>query len=225
MLSVLICDPAPQAIGQLLQMFGYNTAMATHRNDALQMLQATPFDLVILDRTLDTPHDATEDTWQPLFETIRSIRNNPACPAIPLVLVGETLPEQLVVGALRRGADLCLSKPLNPATFLASIEALARRATPSKTNGHAVTKTIQAPLNGHSSSVGMPEHGALVRLFTPREHELLHYLVQGYSNAKISETLCISETTVKNHLAHIFKKLKVSNRTQAAYKAQQLNLA
>ena len=51
---------------------------------------------------------------------------------------------------------------------------------------------------------------------TRREKDLLHCIVQGYSNQQIADDLSISITTVKNHIGNIFRKLKVSNRTQAA---------
>jgi DNA-binding NarL/FixJ family response regulator len=50
---------------------------------------------------------------------------------------------------------------------------------------------------------------------TQREREVLGLLVQGMSNRQIARTLCISESTVKNHLHAIFLKLDVTDRTQA----------
>ena len=53
---------------------------------------------------------------------------------------------------------------------------------------------------------------------TPRESEVMTLIMQGYHNPKISEILCISEHTVKAHLASIYEKLHVSNRVQAIIK-------
>lgn len=52
-----------------------------------------------------------------------------------------------------------------------------------------------------------------------REIEILNYVVNGASNKDIGLALFISEKTVKNHLSNIFRKLEVSDRTQAALKA------
>jgi len=49
-----------------------------------------------------------------------------------------------------------------------------------------------------------------------REHEILGTLSRGSSNSDIAEALEISLFTVKNHLKRIFRKIGVSNRTQAA---------
>ncbi|WP_413285731.1 response regulator transcription factor [Vibrio sp. MA40-2] len=50
---------------------------------------------------------------------------------------------------------------------------------------------------------------------TQREIVVLEYLRSGLSNNKLADELFISEHTVKSHLYKIFKKLSVSNRTQA----------
>ena len=49
---------------------------------------------------------------------------------------------------------------------------------------------------------------------TKREREIVTFLFHGLSNRSISCTLNISEKTVKSHLQNIFKKMKVSSRTQ-----------
>ena len=50
---------------------------------------------------------------------------------------------------------------------------------------------------------------------TPREQEVLRLVASGASNANIGARLCITEQTVKYHLGNVFRKLEVSNRTQA----------
>jgi DNA-binding NarL/FixJ family response regulator len=54
---------------------------------------------------------------------------------------------------------------------------------------------------------------------TPREQEVLGLLQQGLSNREISQTLWISESTVKVHIRHVFEKLGVRSRTEAALAA------
>ena len=49
---------------------------------------------------------------------------------------------------------------------------------------------------------------------TKREKEIISFLFLGLPNKRISHKLHISEMTVKTHLNNIFKKMKVSNRTQ-----------
>lgn len=52
--------------------------------------------------------------------------------------------------------------------------------------------------------------------FTRREIEVLRMIAAGSSNKEIASVLNISERTVKNHISNIFKKIDVSDRTQAA---------
>lgn len=59
---------------------------------------------------------------------------------------------------------------------------------------------------------------------TKREVEVLKLLAVGMYNKEVAEKLEISERTVKNHVSNIFKKLEVSDRTQAAVFAIRNNL-
>jgi len=49
-----------------------------------------------------------------------------------------------------------------------------------------------------------------------REQEILDLLAHGLSNKEIGAKLELSPFTVRNHLAHVFGKLKVHSRTEAA---------
>ena len=55
-----------------------------------------------------------------------------------------------------------------------------------------------------------------VNALSPREREVLELVAEGASNKVISRELRIAESTVKVHLMHIFEKLHLANRTQAA---------
>ena len=55
-----------------------------------------------------------------------------------------------------------------------------------------------------------------IECLTKRELDVLRLISEGCSNKKISDELTISERTVKNHISHIFKKIDVEDRTQAA---------
>ena len=59
---------------------------------------------------------------------------------------------------------------------------------------------------------------------TNRETQLLNLIADGLTNRQISCKLTISESTVENHLHHIFQKLGISNRVQAVSYAIQSKL-
>lgn len=59
---------------------------------------------------------------------------------------------------------------------------------------------------------------------TAREHQILDLIADGLTNRQISSNLFISESTVENHIHHIFVKLGISNRAQAVAHAFQLRI-
>lgn len=59
---------------------------------------------------------------------------------------------------------------------------------------------------------------------TEREYSVLERLAEGRSNKEIAKDLGISPNTVKTHLARIFAKLQVENRTQAVAEARAFRL-
>ena len=63
-----------------------------------------------------------------------------------------------------------------------------------------------------------------IEQLTKREREVLIQVANGMFNKEIANSLLISERTVKNHISSIFKKIEVSDRTQAAVFAIRNNL-
>jgi ATP/maltotriose-dependent transcriptional regulator MalT len=88
-----------------------------------------------------------------------------------------------------------------------AVEALARRA-------RIVLAAPGPPPADHGSEGGL----------TPREAQVLQLLADGLTNREIGDRLYISEKTVGTHIAHIFEKLDVHNRIEAASRARQLGV-
>ena len=63
------------------------------------------------------------------------------------------------------------------------------------------------------------DHVLAAEGLTVREAEILRLVSAGTSNAEIARTLWVTEQTVKFHLSNVFRKLGVSNRTQASHHA------
>jgi DNA-binding NarL/FixJ family response regulator len=61
-------------------------------------------------------------------------------------------------------------------------------------------------------------------VLTRREFEILQLVAEGHSNAQVGRMLWVTEQTVKFHLSNIYRKLDVSNRTEASRWAQTRNL-
>ena len=88
------------------------------------------------------------------------------------------------------------------------VEALARRAR----------IALPAPDAAPPSDLGHDEG------LTAREADVLQLLAEGLTNREISGRLYISQKTVGTHVAHIFEKLDVHTRVEAAGRAQQLGM-
>jgi DNA-binding CsgD family transcriptional regulator len=60
---------------------------------------------------------------------------------------------------------------------------------------------------------------------TDRENQILKLIADGLTNREISCSLSISESTVENHVHHIYGKLGISNRAHAVAYVFQLRIA
>jgi len=81
-------------------------------------------------------------------------------------------------------------------------------------------ESIDGPGRGDNGDKG---HRPIASI-TKRETDILALLVEGMSNRDISRGLFLSEKTVKAHLAAVFRKLGVTNRTQAAMAALSMGI-
>ena len=77
-----------------------------------------------------------------------------------------------------------------------------------------------APVVAPLAAVPAPEPCPL----TNRELEILQAVAEGHTNARIGRSLWVTEQTVKFHLSNIYRKLDVTNRTEASRWAQMNGL-
>lgn len=80
-------------------------------------------------------------------------------------------------------------------------------------------ETLLAAFNGEGAA-----QPALPEPLTGREEEILALIAAGLTNPEIAEELVISPETVKKHAGHIYGKLGVHSRTEAAARARELDL-
>ncbi len=83
-----------------------------------------------------------------------------------------------------------------------------------------------APLSEQPNSLANDNHDAqpLLEPLTDREMDVLSLLDQRQTDKEIAQKLHISPHTVRSHIKHIYTKLDVTNRRQAAMRAQELGL-
>lgn len=79
-----------------------------------------------------------------------------------------------------------------------------------------VNSIFSLPLGFPKEPFSRPKNNSSHYLLTQQEDTILKYITEGLTNKEIADKLCISISTVKSHIANIFKKLDVNNRTEAA---------
>jgi LuxR family maltose regulon positive regulatory protein len=104
------------------------------------------------------------------------------------------------------------------------IVALLRRAAQRSRYAGKILAVLEAQKRDVRERLSQPQASSLVEPLTPREREILQLVASGASNQEISRKLFITVNTVKTHITHIFGKLGVARRTQAASRARELGL-
>jgi DNA-binding NarL/FixJ family response regulator len=87
-----------------------------------------------------------------------------------------------------------------------------------------VIQNLFETVEGATSVENGEVHHRATSSLTQRETDILALLSEGRSNRDISRALFLSEKTVKAHLAAVFRKLGVTNRTQAAMAAVAMGI-
>jgi DNA-binding NarL/FixJ family response regulator len=139
------------------------------------------------------------------------------CPTTSVLIITTHESPDYLMAALKAGAAGYLLKDVTRQELLTTIRRVLRGE--SILSGQVATRALQQ-LAGHGATAGdgIPER------LTRRELEVLAFVVDGQTNREIAAKLSLSVGTVKIHVEHIIAKLGVSDRTQAAVRAVELNL-
>ena len=111
--------------------------------------------------------------------------------------------------ALKAGANGYLLKSNSSEAVIRSIIEVMEGGVPM--TGQIARRVIEAFRAPQPHEMGESQ-------LSTREKEILQHLAQGYSNKEIAAKLEISVSTVRTHIEHIYEKLRVHCRTQAAAK-------
>lgn len=134
-----------------------------------------------------------------------------ACPHIAVLMLTTYANPGYLARAIAGGAAGYLSKEVDPARIPRAVRAAVQGdelIDRSLLSTALNLVALQAQPADNELELGEP--------LTPREEEVLICIAQGLDNAAICERLVISPNTLKTHIRHIFAKLRVSDRTQAA---------
>jgi DNA-binding NarL/FixJ family response regulator len=131
-------------------------------------------------------------------------------PQVQILMVTVHADNDRVFSALQAGASGYLLKRTTAGELIEAIGEVVRGGAPM--TGEIARKVI-ATFRRSSN----PAAAAAASL-TPREEQVLVLLTQGYANKEIADRLSVSFDTVRTHLRHIYEKLHVRSRTEAATK-------
>ena len=151
------------------------------------------------------------------LELLRAIRAEWA--DMPVIMISTYENAPYVKRALADGAAGYLLKDATPEDLAQAINVAMSGS------GNVLSPRVIQNLFDDQDSVGANGHSRRNEYsLTQREHDILALLAEGRSNREIAQGLYLSEKTVKAHLAAIFRKLGVTNRTQAAMMAVQMGV-
>jgi DNA-binding NarL/FixJ family response regulator len=133
------------------------------------------------------------------IELVRTVRQR--SPAVKIIVLSMYEDAEHIESAFAAGADAYVFKSAHPDDLAAAV----RQAFE-----HSIYLAYSRPSRRPApAAVGAPE-------LTRRELEILQLVGEGHSNAHVARTLWVTEQTVKFHLSNVYRKLGVSNRTEAS---------
>ncbi len=138
-------------------------------------------------------------------------------PTLRVVMLTAFLDADLIFAAMQAGAIGYLLKH----TAVTELIATLRRIVAGE---HVLTPDLAARFLREFHARQAPSRPAALALLSTREEEVLKLLATGETNRQIARRLYVSEETVKSHVAAIFRKLEVSDRTRAAVLAVRAGL-
>lgn len=130
-------------------------------------------------------------------------------PAVQIVILTVYEDSERIFQALRAGACGYLLKRAQPERVLAAIREAHEGGVPMTPE---IARKVIGQFRGQTTTASEVEQ------LSPREREVLDLVMHGLGNKAIAERLSVSVAAVKWHLQHIYEKLHVHSRTEAALK-------
>jgi DNA-binding NarL/FixJ family response regulator len=172
--------------------------------DALKKVAALKPDIVLMD--LKMPNlDGVEATRRIVAEH----------PGVKVLILSTFDADSYVLQALRAGASGYVLKDSQPQAVVSSVLAVI---SGERVMANAVANRVLDMLTGATTPKEFYDG------LTVREIEILKLLAVGQANKQIAHRLHISEKTVRNHVSHMYEKLRIYDRSQAVLYAVRKGL-
>jgi DNA-binding NarL/FixJ family response regulator len=207
--TILIVDDhahAREGIREILEEYEDFLIIGEGKNgeEAIQLTEELMPDIILMDIQMPVMNG---------LEATKIIKHKFPYVKIVMITVSDDITD--LFDALKKGAQGYLLKNLESEAWREHLRAFALDEVPmSKEIAFQILKEF-------------PQNKAIAKKNTPlssRELEVLQLVAKGLSNREISESLFISEHTVKSHLKNILSKLHLENRVQLTSYAYQQGL-
>lgn len=211
MIKVLICDDQHLICEGLAAILKTSpeielTGIAYNGDDALGMVESNPPDVVLMDLKMPGMNGV---------QATLEIRNR--FPDVRVLVLTTYALDDWIADAIRAGASGYLLKDVKGEDLIESVLGTARGKTylDPAVAGRLLTLLTQGK--------SLPPLEQLPPL-TKRERDILSLLGMGFSNARIAETLHLTQATVRNIVSGLLQKLNLEDRTQLALFAARMGM-
>ncbi|CND37824.1 DNA-binding response regulator [Yersinia pseudotuberculosis] len=200
--TVLLIDDHPMlrhGIKQLISMAPGLSIAGEASNGAQGVILAAELDpdLIMLDLNMPGMNG---------LETLDRLRQQPLSGRVVIFTVSDHQDD--VISALKRGADGYLLKDMDPEDLLVALYDAAA--------GQMVLSEALMLILATNLRENRPDTERDINTLTPRERDILKLIAKGLPNKIIARKLMIAENTVKVHVKHLLKKMKLKSRVEAA---------
>ncbi len=136
-------------------------------------------------------------------------------PSIPVAIISADEAPDTINRAMGHGASGYIPKSCSPQTIYDAIHTMldGNRWVPEE------FRNSLTPVDSEEKDLA-----AKIATLTPQQYRVLCYLREGWLNKQIGYELGITEATIKAHITAIFRKLGISNRTQAVIMLSKMSL-
>lgn len=180
------------------------TGEASNGKDAVLLCESNTFDIVVLDIRM------------PVMDGLEAARiihiRWPKCKIIILTTFND---DEYALQALKSGANGYMLKDAEPEELIRALRSCLAGGL--SLQDHVAAKVMPRLIKQTEVKEVDPS-------ITPRELDIIKQVGEGRSNKEISEALCLSVGTVKNHISLILDKLQLRDRTQLAIYAIRHNV-